>query len=136
MQPLRAFIDHSLSCRCRWTHRWTDSEYKGKTYLPLSSLPEKVVTSRGERDEQKDPYGTWAASSSSSPARAIRDRGEGPRTGFDRDSFNPDKYQDRDVGFSSSPYSYSSPYRHPSPYSDRREEGINRGPSRSDYRLG
>ena len=140
MRPLGALIDPSLSRPCHCTHRWTDSEYKGKTYLPLSSLPEKVVTTRGERDEQKVPYGTWAASasSSSSPARAIRDRleSEGPRIGYDRDSFNTNRDRDRDVGYSSSPYSHPHPYRQPSPYSDRRDEGTNRGPSRSDYRLG
>lgn len=102
------------------------------------------MTSRGERDEQKAPYGTWAASasvsSSSHPASAIRDRGDGPRIGYDMDSFNPDKGREReterDARYSSSHYSNPYPHRQPSPYSDRREEVANRGPYQSDYRLG
>ncbi len=39
---------------------WTGASYKGKTYLPLSSDPEKVVTRAGEKDEQAVPRGTWS----------------------------------------------------------------------------
>lgn len=32
---------------------WTDTSYQGKTFLPLSAAPEKVVTKTGEKDEMK-----------------------------------------------------------------------------------
>lgn len=41
------------------TDWWKDTSYQGKTYLPLSSDPDKVVTKTGEKDEVKTPQITW-----------------------------------------------------------------------------
>ena len=48
----------------RVCNRWVDTTYKGKTYLPLSTKPDQVVTKVGEKDEAKFLLkGTWSTSS-------------------------------------------------------------------------
>ena len=97
------------------SHRWTDSNYKGKTYLPLSTAADKVVTSVGERDEQRTLAGTWTScSSSNSPGRS-REAPSSYRSDY-QSQHTSDIY---DITSSSGRpvLSHSYPYPHPSPYS-------------------
>ena len=115
--PQSLTLSHCLS-------RWTDSKYKGKTYLPLSSLADKVVTAKGERDEQKIPSGTWAASPSPSLSPSHYSASQyGTTTDNDRNregySRNQNPFQNEQGGGGVSK-SNSYPYPHPSPYSQYR----------------
>lgn len=42
--------DEEAAAKVKKEDWWTDSTYKGKTFLPLSTAPDKVVTKPGEKD--------------------------------------------------------------------------------------
>ena len=131
--------------------RWTDSKYKGKTYLPLSSAVDKVVTAKGEKDEQKILTGTWSAhtnlsqnsyrDSSSSRNREGRDGREGYGNRYESDTYNhhnnyTSNYDDKHSGHVRESNAY--PYPHPSPYSEYRARtgstgSLSHSPSQSKY---
>jgi hypothetical protein len=121
---------HEVDSKKKKADWWTDSMYMGKTYLPLSDNPDKVVTLKGLKDEKQIPSGTWTTSyhphndshSTESFPPATRRGSDFPpatRRGGDFKSKN----ESPDRNFLSPSQSY--PYPYPSPYSDSRNSNIN-----------
>ena len=40
---------------------WKDTQYKGKIFLPLSTMSDKIVTKKGEKDAKTVPTTVWSS---------------------------------------------------------------------------
>jgi hypothetical protein len=114
----------------------------GKTYLPLSDNPDKVVTIKGQKDEKQIPSGTWTTSyqphddsrsnddiSISTPYQ--RNSSVGNYDMNNRKSSDFDRNNNESSERKSASHSY--PYPYPSPYSDSRNSNAHSSQPSSQY---
>ena len=52
---------HPTTAASKKSDWWTGTSYNGRTYLPMSSDPLKVVTTKGAKDVKSVPENTWYA---------------------------------------------------------------------------